>query len=251
MKAGWLAGILLTTAVVGCGPGADEPQDEVLLVSAAASLTDAFEVLAAAFESDHPHIDVLVNTAGSSALREQILEGAPADVFASADRANMEQLVGAGEVDRASYRALATNSLQIAVPAGNPARVRGLEDFGNDDLVLGLCAEATPCGRLANEALTQAGVVPSVDTREPHARALIIKVASGELDAGIAYRTDVSSAGAEVDGLDLPPEAEVRAEYTIAVLSSAASPESARLFVDFALSERGQAILAEYGFGAP
>src|SRR5690606_38345755 len=137
--------------------------------------------------------EVMLNLGPSSGLREQILEGAPVDVFASANSENMEQVAQAGEVDE--WFVFARNRLTIAVPAGNRAGITGLDDFGRDDLVIGLCAEAVPCGDLARETLASAGITPAIDTNEPDVRALLTKLEADELDAGIVYLTDLVSGG--------------------------------------------------------
>lgn len=239
-----VAALLLT--LVGCDGGSDGDE---LIVSAAASLTDAFSEIESAFEQAHPGIDVVLNLGGSSSLREQILEGAPADVFASANPENMDRIVAAGAV-AGEARVFAANRLQIAVPAGNPAGVSGLEDLSDESLLIGLCAEGVPCGLFAREALANAGVTPSVDTDEPDVRALLTKIEAGELDAGITYLTDVVSASGSVEGIDISHEVNVVAEYPIASLADSSDPEIADAFVDFVLSEEGRAILAGYGFSS-
>jgi molybdate transport system substrate-binding protein len=241
-----IAGVLLLVGAA-CASEADEGE---LLVSAAASLTDAFADVGAAFEEANPGIDVILNLGSSSALREQILEGAPADVFASANTSNMDQVAEAGEVT-GEAEIFVTNSLQIAVPEGNPADVIGLEDFARDELLIGLCAEDVPCGEFGREALASAGVTPAVDTNEPDVRALLTKIEAGELDAGITYVTDVLSTAGTVEGVDIPEENNVVAEYPIAALGSAPNPDAAVAFVEFVLSEEGQAILTGYGFSPP
>ena len=183
---------------------------------AAASLTDAFEEVGTAFEAANPGRTVEFNFAASSALREQILAGAPADVFASANTSNMDQVVEGGAA--AEPETFVKNLLQIAVPAGNPAGVTGLADFANADLLIGLCAEEVPCGEFGREALANAGVTPSIDTNEPDVRSLLTKVEAGELDAGIVYVTDVLSAGDAVEGIDIPADDNVIATYPIAAL---------------------------------
>lgn len=240
----------LAAAACGDGRPGETEADRELVVSAAASLTEAFGEMERAFEAAHPGVDVQLNLAGSSTLRVQILEGAPVDVYASADTANMARVEAAGEL-AGEPRIFARNRLQIAVPAGNPAGIDGLEDFADGDLLLGLCAEEVPCGALAREALQEAGVRADVDTHEPDVRALLTKVEAGELDAGITYRTDVLSAPGAVDGIDLPEGVRVVAEYPIAVLRRSAAPGAARRFVDFVLSGEGQAVLAEFGFAPP
>jgi molybdate transport system substrate-binding protein len=143
------------------------------------------------------------------------------------------------------------NQLQIAVPAGNEAGVAGLDDFANADLLIGLCAEDVPCGEFGRAALTNAGVTPSIDTNEPDVRALLTKVEAGELDAGIVYRTDVLAAGDAVEGIEIPPDENVIAVYPIAALTDAGNSEGADAFVEFVLSDEGQAILNDYGFDSP
>jgi molybdate transport system substrate-binding protein len=238
---------VILAVLAGCNGSSDREQ---LLVSAAASLTDSFEEIEAAFEEENPDVDVVLNLGASSALREQILEGAPADVFASANISNMDQVAAAGEVAGAA-QIFVTNSLQIAVPEGNPAGVTGLEDFAGDELLLGLCVEDVPCGEFGREALASAGVTPAIDTNEPDVRSLLTKIEAGELDAGITYVTDVMSTGGTVEGVDIPEENNVVAEYPIAPLASAPNPDAATAFVEFVLSEEGQAILTTYGFSSP
>ncbi|MCI0425064.1 MAG: molybdate ABC transporter substrate-binding protein [Actinobacteria bacterium] len=240
-----------TTTVAGGSTSAPSTGVEgEVLVSAAASLTDAFAEVESAFEAANPEVDVVLNLGPSSGLREQILEGAPADVFASANTSNMDQVAEAGEL-AGDPEIFFRNLLQIAVPAGNPAGVTGLEDFGRDELLIGLCAEDVPCGDFAREALANAGVTPAIDTNEPDVRALLTKVEAGELDAGITYVTDIASTDGAVEGVDIPEDENVVAAYPIAVLAGAPNPDAASAFVDFVLSDEGQAILAGYGFAAP
>ena len=160
--------VVLGVAAAGCG---GEDGDGRVRVFAAASLTEAFGELAGAYEETNPSVTVELNVAGSSALREQILEGAPADVFASADEANMAELVEAGEVVGVP-QTFATNRMAIGVPPGNPGAVGGLADLADDELLVGLCAQGVPCGDLARSVLGTAGVEASVDTNEPNVGAL-------------------------------------------------------------------------------
>jgi molybdate transport system substrate-binding protein len=236
----------VTADDTGAG-GAADPEGSIT-VFAAASLTDAFGELADRFEDEYPGVSVELSFAGSSSLREQILAGAPADVFASANVANMTQVVDALTPD-AEPATFARNRLEIAVPAGNPAGVSGLSDFGDDDLLVGLCAEGVPCGDFGREALANAGVAsPAVDTNEADVRSLLTKVASGDLDAGIVYRTDVLAAGDEVDGITIPAEDNVAADYPIVALADDGDAGAADAFVAFVLSDTGQEILASHGF---
>jgi molybdate transport system substrate-binding protein len=218
-------------------------------VFAAASLTDAFRAAAVAFEADHAGVDVELNLAGSPTLREQVQAGAPADVFASASEADMDPLVEAGET-AGDPRLFARNALEIVVPAGNPGHVDALGDFDDAGLLIGLCAPEVPCGALARRALTDAGVTPSPDTEEPDVRSVLSKVAAGELDAGIVYRTDVRDRS-EVEGIDIPDDLAVTTDYRIAVLAERSRAEVAEAFVTFVLGSEGQRILAAHGFGPP
>lgn len=262
-KRSWtvLVVLLSMAGVAACGSdGADTSAESggdtssgvrgTILVFAAASLTDAFAEVETAFEAAFPGTDVQLNLAGSSALREQILEGAPADVYASANQSNMDQVIEAGEVE-GEAEVFVRNLMQIAVPAGNPGGVTGLDDLANAELLIGLCAEGVPCGDFAREALANADVDASIDTNEPDVRALLTKVGADELDAGIVYATDVAAAGDLVEGVDIGEDVNVIAAYPIAELAASPNPDGAAAFVDFVLSSEGQAILMSYGFAAP
>jgi molybdate transport system substrate-binding protein len=250
---------LLLLAAAACGgdddsgrAAATEPSGEQAVsgsvtVFAAASLTDAFGALASAFEDANPDASVELNVGASSSLREQILAGAPADVFASANTSNMDQVVEAGAVE-GEPAVFARNELQIVVPAGNPGDVDGLDDFADPDLLVGLCAEEVPCGQFGREVLAKANVTPAQDTDEPDVRSLLTKVEAADLDVGLVYATDVRSAGDAVEGIEIPDEHNVVADYPVAALSAAAEPAVAAAFVAFVLSAAGQGILASHGF---
>jgi molybdate transport system substrate-binding protein len=261
-----LALLGLLGAVAACGggddpsgdatAGADRPDPEgadldgTLTVLAAASLTDGFDEIGDRFEQVHPGVTVELAYDGSSALRDQILAGAPADVFAAADPAPMAAVVD-GDGTEAPPETFATNELEIAVPAGNEAGVDGLASFGDESLLVGLCAEEVPCGALGRQVLARAGVTPAPDTDEPDVRSLLDKVASGELDAGLVYATDVAAAGTDVEGIEIPDEDNVTATYPIAPLAASGHPAAARAFVAFVLSDEGRSILGSHGFGPP
>lgn len=255
-----VATLLVLFTFVSCGKGAGAPKtgdssdiggglDGAITVFAAASLTDAFIEIGDAFEDQHPGVSVDFSFAGSSSLREQILDGAPADVFASANPANMDQVIHSGDIDEAQV--FATNRLQIVVPAGNPAGVDALDDFADESLFIGLCAEEVPCGEFGRQILDSAGVTPELDTNEPDVRALLTKVAADELDAGIVYVTDVISEGDGVEGIDIPDSHNVVATYPIGTVNASSNPDVAAAFVDFVLGEAGQSILTSYGFTGP
>lgn len=238
--------VVLGITLMSCDAGG---RDE-LLVSAAASLALPFAEIAAEFEEAHPEIDVVLNTASSSSLRGQIVEGAPVDVYASADTFNMDQVADAELLDGRSV-VFATNRMLIAVPRGNPAGVRDLADLARSALFVGLCAEGVPCGDLARLILTREGVDAAVDTNEPDVRSLLTKIEAGELDAGIVYGSDVASAGGAVEGVQIEEADPVVTDYLIGVVAGAKDVAVAREFVDFVTSVRGGAILAEHGFSLP
>lgn len=243
----WCGAAALLLITVACG-GTDEGTTE-LVVSAASSLSDVFSQMEAEFETTHPAVDVILNVGGSSLLREQILGGAPVDVFASANPEVMQAVSEAGLI-QGDPRTFALNRLEIAVPAGNPGGVGGLEDFGVDALLIGLCAPEVPCGEYAREVLTAAGIESSIDSEEPNVRALLLKLQAAELDAGIVYQSDILS-NELVEGIAIPDRLNVSTNYVIAPLTGSSDREMATEFVAFVLSPIGRTILADYGFGLP
>ncbi len=241
-------GVAVAALAAACGGGGGGTDDAEVLVFAAASLTDAFSDLESAFEAANPGVDVELNLAGSSRLREQILAGAPADVFAAADEATMAAVVDAGLAPAPTV--FAHNRLALAVPADNPAAITSLADLERPELLVGLCAVGVPCGDLARAGLAQAGIEASIDTEEPDVRSLLNKLAAGELDAGMVYTTDVLAA-ADVVSVPLPPSVDVVAVYPIVALDDAPAGDLAQAFVAFVSSPDGLAILADHGFEAP
>lgn len=219
------------------------------MVFAAASLSEAVEQMASEFEAIHPDVTVSINVAGSSSLREQVLDGAPADVYLSADLANMDVLVDEGAVD-GEPTVVATNDLTIGVPAGNPAGLEGVESFEEGSLLLGVCAPEVPCGDLAAQMFDAAGVDPIIDTEEPNVRALVLKISEGELDGGIVYATDVQ-ARPDIDGLPIPATVNQTNSSPLAVLAEAPNPVAASLFADFVAGPEGERTFRAFGFGAP
>jgi molybdate transport system substrate-binding protein len=222
-----------------------------LTIYAAASLKASFDEIAAAFEAENPGVTVNpIVYDGSSTLVTQLSEGAPADVFASADEANMTKAVDAGLLSAADAVLFATNTLVIAVPAGNPADVQTPEDFTRDDVTLVLCAVEVPCGSASQKLLANWGVEVTPASFEQNVTAVLTKVAADEADAGLVYRTDVQGRN-DVEGI-VPEGAEnVVNRYPITALTASANPDAAAAFVAFVTGEKGQAILASYGFGTP
>jgi len=224
---------------------AAEPKRE-LTVFAAASLSESFQVLAAAFEA-RTHTHVTFSFGASSLLATQLQQGAPADVLATADEVTMARV--ADLVD--APRPFAHNRLEIAVEKNNPRHVAKLSDLARSDLAVVLAAEQVPVGKYAREALAEAGVSVTPRSLEPDVKAVLNKVALGEADAGIVYATDVRAAAGKVDGVEIPESQNVVATYPIAVVRRSGEAAGAKAFVDFVLSPRGREILARFGFAPP
>jgi molybdate transport system substrate-binding protein len=221
-----------------------------LTVFAAASLTDVFTDLGNQLERQNPKLQVRFNFAGSDALAGQITQGAPADVFASANTTQMKVVTDAG-LQAGDPTIFTENVLEIAVPKGNPGHVTGIEDFGNANLTLAVCAPTVPCGAAATKVFQAAGIDAKPDTQETDVKAALTKVQLGEVDAALVYRTDVKAAGSGVEGIDFPQAEEAVNQYPVVVLKGAPDPEAARAFVDLVNSDTGQQALKDAGFRAP
>ena len=245
--------------VAACGGGdpaggaaaaaGDEPAG-TLTVFAAASLTDVFEDLGGRLAAEHPALEIRFNFAGSSALATQVVQGAPADVFASAAEPQMQAVVDE-ELVAGDPEVFAANVLQIAVPRGNPAGVTSLDDFARADLALALCSPEVPCGSAAEAVLAAAGVPPRPDTLEEDVRAALTKVELGEVDAALVYASDVVSARDAVEGVPFPEARDAVNRYPVCVLADAPNPAAAEAFVALVRSDEGQQALSDAGFLAP
>lgn len=232
------------TATDGASGSAESAVNGELTVYVAASLSGAFDEIGAAFTEANPGVNFSGVYDGSSTLVTQLREGAPADVFASADEANMEKLEDAA-VDPTLF---ASNTLVIAVPTGNPGGVETLADLA--DVTAVLCAPEVPCGAASATLLSNAGVAVDAASLEQNVTAVLTKVAAGEADAGLVYATDVVDRD-DVEVIVPDGAGDVVNHYPIAALSEASNPAAAEAFVGFVLSDEGQRILADFGFGAP
>ena len=248
----------LVVLLAGCGssgrsPSVARPPDDrlqgTLTVLAASSLTESFGDIATAFESGHKDVDVVITFEGSSRLAAAIVEGAPADLFASADEVTLQRVAEAG-LTNGPRRRFATNILQIVVPSGNPLGIASLADLTGTGLSLALCAAAVPCGRYAAAAFDRAGLAVPAAGDQGNVRGVLTQVQLGEADAGIVYRTDVLAADG-VEGIALPFEQQVQATYLAAVLAGASNPDAAVAFADFLTGAEAQRILERAGFGLP
>lgn len=224
------------------------PPGEVV-VSAAASLTEAFGRLAGRFEEAHPGVAVRLNVAGSQQLAAQILDGAPVGVFASADQRQMRRVTDAG-LHLARPRVLSHNRLAVAVEPGNPRGITGLSDLAHPDLTVVLAAEEVPAGRYTLQLLRRAGVEVRPDSLETDVRVVLAKVALGEADAGVVYRSDIVAAGERVEEVPISYP-EVTATYAVAPLRLTPRPDLAQAFVDLALSRHGREALRRAGLSPP
>lgn len=246
----------LAVVAVGCrddvdpapGPDAEAALEGELVVLAATSLAEGFEEVEAAFETIHPQVDVQLTTDGSANLATAIIEGAPGDVFASADETNLQRVSDEGLV-HGEGTVFVTNRLQIVVTEGNPLGITELADLADPSVTVALCQAEVPCGAYAREAFARAGLSVPAAGEEDKVSGVLTKVMLGEADAGLVYVTDVL--GAEgVDGVDLAPGQGVRARYPAAVLRDAGNPLAAAAFVTF-LHTDGQDILLGHGFELP
>lgn len=242
-----LGAAMLVAAALAPGVSARAAE---ITVSGAASLTAAFGAVVEAFGETQPGAVVHTNFAGSSTLVQQIREGAPVDVFASADQGNMRKLVDAGAVAGAPV-VFATNRLAIVVARGNPKRIGGIADLAKPGLIVSLCAPAVPAGTYAREIFAKSGVTLPESSQELDVKAVLSRVVLGEADAGIVYTTDVLAAGDRVEAVAIPDALNVVARYPVAVLVHAKQPDLARAFVAYLTSPAGQAILQRFGFLPP
>lgn len=219
-------------------------------VFAAASLTEVFATMATAFNAEHPNVKVVYDFAGSSALATQITGGAPVDVFAAASNATMKTVTDASLTDGAPT-VFVTNTLEIAVPPANTAKVTGLADFANPDLAIVLCAAEVPCGAAAKTVLDKAGIAASVDSFEQDVKSVLTKIELDEADAGLVYKTDVLAAGDKVKGIEFPEASAAVTSYPIATMKASTNKDAADAFVAFVLSPAGAKIMAAAGFTTP
>jgi molybdate transport system substrate-binding protein len=249
------AALLLLGTAAGCGSddssgssGSSEPT--TLTVYAASSLTSTFTELGKTFAATHPGVKVSFSFGGSSDLVAQIQQGAPADVFASADTGNMDKAVSAEAVEGEPVD-FASNTLEIAVPPGNPAGVTSLKDLAEPGTKVVVCAPEVPCGAATQEVEQSSNVTLTPVSEEQAVTDVLTKVESGEVDAGLVYVTDVRAAGDKVTGVRFPESSSAVNTYPIAALSDSRHPDLARQFVDLVTGTEGRSVLADAGFAKP
>jgi molybdate transport system substrate-binding protein len=220
-----------------------------ITVFAASSLTDAFNMIKAQFETAHPGTSVTLTYGASSDLSTQITQGASVDVFASASTKNMDAVVQAK--DAANPTDFVSNTAEIAVPPSNPGKITQLSDLAKSGVTVALCDPAVPCGVLTTTIFTNAKISVHPKATEPDVKSTLAAVESNEVDAGIVYVTDVRAAGDKVKGVEIPANLNASTTYPIAALTHAKNAPVARAFVDYVLSSAGQQVLTADGFSKP
>lgn len=262
----WLAlilSVLIIPSIAACTRsqnGERDPNTE-LIVFAAASLTEVFTELAHQFEAENPGVAVILNFAGSQQLAHQLSQGAPADVFASANNRQMEAAIQTGRVKDGSQQIFVQNKLVVVYPIDNPAGIHALKDLARPEQRLIVAAPEVPVGQYAQLFLQAAaadpefgpefqdGVVDNIVSYEENVRAVLSKVRLGEADAGVVYASDVSGEmTSQVGTIEIPDRLNQVASYPIAPIRNSNQPELAQTFIDLVLSNRGQEIISSFGF---
>ena len=242
-------GVLL---LAGCGSVAEasgRPSPTTITVLAASSLTESFTTLAADFERTHPGVEVKLSFGSSSALATQVVEGAPADVFAAASPQTMATAVSQGAVTNPEV--FASNSMAIAMPPGNPGQLAGLTSLADPGVKVAVCSPRVPCGAAALRVFENAHLAVTPVTQEPDVKAVTTKVRLGEVDAGIVYVTDIRAAGRTLAALEIPAADNTTTSYPIAVVRESTHKTQAQAFTAFVRGPVGQQVLAAAGFARP
>lgn len=240
---------------------ARSPSGETLTIFAAASLSEAFTEIAAEFEASYPGSEVAINFAGSQQLAQQISHGATADIFASADSQQIENVIGIGRVDGGSEQPFTHNQLAVVLPGDNPGGIFEFNDLAKPGVKLILADASVPVGHYSQEMLERAStqtdfgdqfkedVLANVVSYEENVRAVLTKVVLGEADAGIVYLSDFNGAQEEdVQMVAIPDEINITAGYYIAPLNDSHNLERGMEFLKLVLSPKGQDILTRHGF---
>jgi len=253
--------LALALALAACATTPSPPEPVELTVYAAASLRNALEQVEAAYEIAAPGINLVIATDSSAALRTQIEQGAPADVFLSADLGNPQQLYDAGLAD-GEITIFAGNTVVLIVPFDTPAAIRTPADLARDEVRIVAAGDEVPISKYVSNVvyvLARLAGYPAdfsnayaanVVSREDNVQAVVAKIELGEGDAAFVYQTDALASGS-VRTVPIPDEANVQAHYAGVVMTTSAHPEAARAFLHWLTGPDGRAILAEFGFLPP
>jgi molybdate transport system substrate-binding protein len=258
LVAGGVAGLALVLAAACSSPSQQAstaapsaaPEARTLTVFAAASLTESFTSLEKTFESQNPGVDVKLSYGGSSDLAQQIVNGAPADVFAAASDATMKTVSDAGDT-AAAPSTFATNVLQIAVTPGNPKGIAAFADLAKPGVTTVVCAPQVPCGAAATKVEQATGVAITPVSEETDVKSVLSKVSTGNADAGLVYVTDVNAAKGSVQGVSFPESSKATTNYPIAVVKNAPQADLAQKWIDLVKGTEGTQVLSAQGFGKP
>lgn len=236
--------------LAACSSSSESQQQTTLNVYAASSLATPFAYAGLAYEKEHPDVKVQFNLGASSDLARFVQEGAPADVFASADITNMNKVESQDLLDSQSF-IFATTYLEIIVEKGNPLNISSLQDLADPDLIFVTSNPEVPIGKYTAEVLEKAGVTVTPDSFESNVKGIMLKVARGEADAGIVYHSEVIASDGQVEGVEIPTEFNIVAEFPIGIVKNSANKKEAQRFIDYLLSPEGQSLLTQYGFQIP
>lgn len=236
--------------LAACASSSESQEQITLNVYAASSLATPFAYAGLAYEKEHPGVKVQFNLGASSDLARFVQEGAPADVFASADITNMNKVESQDLLDSQSF-IFATTYLEIIVEKGNPLNISSLQDLADPDLIFVTSNPEVPIGKYTAEVLEKAGVTVTPDSFESNVKGIMLKVARGEADAGIVYHSEVIASDGQVEGVEIPTEFNIVAEFPIGIVKNSANKKEAQRFIDYLLSPEGQSLLTQYGFQTP
>lgn len=231
----------------GCSDDAATGGSDTLTILAASSLTDVFDDLAEGYEDEHAGVEVRLTYDSSSTLAEQVVQGAPADVLATADEATMQGVVDEG-LTATDPVVFARNMLTLVTPADNPAGIESVEDLNDKDVEYAVCVPDAPCGIASAKVLNMANVTSDPVTEEANVRDTLTKVTAGEVDAGMIYVSDAQAAGDDVQTIEVPEASQAINADVIAPLDDAADAQLSQDWVDLVTSEQGQRALEGYGF---
>ena len=245
-----IVALVLLIFLAACSSSSESQQQTTLNVYAASSLAAPFTYAGLAYEKEHPGVKVQFNLGASSDLARFIQEGAPADVFASADNTNMDKVESQDLLDSQSF-IFATTYLEIIVEKGNPLNISSLQDLTHPDLIFVTANPEVPIGRYTAAAFEKASVTVAPDSLESNVKGIMLKVASGEADVGIVYHSEVIASVDQVEGVEIPTEFNIVAEFPIGIIKDSANKKEAQRFIDYLLSPVGQSVLTQYGFQSP